>query len=134
MKKNKKCIFYPIIFSLSFLILYVAFVFFITEVIPFPYGSYAPAALAILFVLAWLMVALPIYCTRYRKIIINEKLKFLFSFYNSLIIIVSHMLPFNWSGGEIIIILHFVLWVLLWNIVPLIWRLIWSKWEEKEQN
>ena len=133
MKKVKKYI-YPLIFSASFLISYISFVLLIITVIPFPYGSYAPAALAILFVLAWLIVALPIYCTRYRKIIINEKLKFLFSFYNSLIIIVSHMLPFNWSGGEIIIILHFVLWVLLWNIVPLIWRLIWSKWEEKVQN
>ena len=133
MKKVKKYI-YPLIFSASFLISYISFVLLIITVIPVPDGSYAPAALAILFVLAWLMVALPIYCTRYRKIIINEKLKFLFSFYNSLIIIVSHMLPFNWSGGEIIIILHFVLWVLLWNIVPLIWRLIWSKWEEKEQN
>ena len=129
MKKIKKYI-YPVAFSAIFLILYISFGLLLTKVISFPYGSYAPAAWAVLFVLAWLIFALPIYCIRYSKIIIDEKLKFLFSAYNSLLIIVSHILPFNLQG-EKEIITYFILWVLLWNVVPLIWRLISRKHEGK---
>ncbi|MBQ7106990.1 MAG: hypothetical protein IJN93_05700 [Clostridia bacterium] len=130
MKKTKKFI-YPVIFSALFLILYISFVLLLTTVISFPNGSYAPAALAVLFTFAWLIIALPIYCIRYSKIIVDEKLKFLFPVYNSLLIILSHMLPFNLQG-ETRIITHFVLWVLFWNMVPLICRLISRKYEEKD--
>lgn len=130
MKKAKKYI-YPFIFSVTFLGSYIFFIFLLSKVISFPYGSYAPAALAVLYTFAWLIVALPIYCIRYSKIIIDEKLRFLFSAYNSLLIIVSHILPFNLQG-ETRIITHFVLWVLFWNVVPLIWRLISRKYEEKD--
>ena len=130
MKKVKKYI-YPFIFSVTFLGSYILFVFLLSKVISFPYGSYAPAALAVLYTFAWLIVALPIYCIRYSKIIIDEKLRFLFSAYNSLLIIVSHILPFNLQG-ETRIITHFVLWVLFWNVVPLVWRLISRKCEEKD--
>ena len=75
-------------------------------------------------------IALPIYCVRYSKIIIEEKLKFVFPIGNSLLIIASHMLPFNLKG-ETKTIIHFVLWVLFWNIVPLICRLISRKHKEK---
>ena len=130
MKKAKKYI-YPFIFSVTFLGSYIFFIFLLSKVISFPYGSYAPAALAVLYTFAWLIVALPSYCIRYSKIIIDEKLRFLFSAYNSLLIIVSHILPFNLQG-ETRIITHFVLWVLFWNVVPLIWRLISRKYEEKD--
>ncbi len=130
MKKAKKFI-YPVIFSASFLILYISFVILLTTVISFPHGSYAPAAWAVLFVLAWLIVALPIYCIRYSKIIIDEKLKFLFPIYNSLLIIVSHILPFNLQN-EKEIITYFILWVLFWNIVSLVCRLLSRKYEEKD--
>ena len=128
-KKAKKFI-YPFVFSAAFLSLYFAFVFIITQFIDFPYGSYAPAGLLVLFTFAWLLIALPIYCIRYSKIVIDAKLRFLFSFYNSLMIIVSHVLPFNLQG-ETTIITHFVLWVLFWNIGPLVWRLLSRKYEEK---
>ena len=129
MKKVKKYV-YPIIFSATFLISYIFLIFLLSKVISFPHGSYAPAAWAVLYTFAWLIVALPIYCTRYTKIIIDEKLKFLFSAYNSLFIIVSHILPFN-VWGEWRIITHFVLWVLFWNIVVLAWLRISRKYKQK---
>lgn len=61
---------------------------------------------------------IPIYCIIYSKIIINEKFKFIFSAYNSLLIIVAHFFPFNLQGETTIVIL-FILMVLFWNIVPL---------------
>ena len=130
MKKVKKYI-YPFAFSATFLILYISFVLLLTKVISFPYGSYAPAAWAVLFVFAWLLIALPIYCIRYSKIILDEKMKFLFCAYNSLLIIVPHILPFNFQG-EKEIISYFILWVLFWNVVPLVWRLLSRKYEEKD--
>ncbi len=129
MKKIKKYV-YPIVFSAAFLVSYIFLIFLIDNVISFPYGSYAPAALAVLYTFAWLIVALPIYCIRYSKIIIDEKLKFLLSVYNSLMIIISHILPFN-VWGERRILTHFVLWVLFWNILLLVFRLISRKYEEK---
>ncbi len=130
MKKIKKYI-YPIAFCAIFLILYPSFMLLLTKLISFPHGSYAPAAWAVLFTLAWLIFALPIYCISYSKIIVDEKLKFLFSIYNSLLIIVLHILPFNLQGETTIIAL-FILWVMFWNIVPLICRLISRKHEEKD--
>ena len=61
----------------------------------------------------------------------DDKLKFVFCAYNSLLIIAAHILPFNLQG-EITIITRFILWVLFWNIVPLIFRLISRKHEEKD--
>ena len=113
------------------MILYITFAILLTKVISFPHGSYAPAAWIVLFTFAWLIFALPIYCIRYSKIIMDEKLKFVFCAYNSLLIIAAHILPFNLQG-EITIITHFILWVLFWNIVPLIFRLISRKHEEKD--
>lgn len=130
MKKTKKYI-YPIGFSAIFLILYITFAILLTKVISFPHGSYAPAAWIVLFTFAWLIFALPIYCIRYSKIIMDDKLKFVFCAYNSLLIIAAHILPFNLQG-EITIITRFILWVLFWNIVPLIFRLISRKHEEKD--
>lgn len=129
-KKAKKYI-YPPIFSAAFLTLYIFLLFLVGKVISFPHGSYAPAAWLVLFTLAWLIVPLPIYCIKYSKIIIDEKLKFLFSAYNSLLIIVSHVLPFNLQN-EKEIVTYFILWVLFWNVVPLICRLIYRKYEEKD--
>ena len=123
MKKAKKYI-YPIIFSVAFLVYYNILFLLIDKVIPFPGGSYAPASLAVLLIFAWIIVPLPIYCIRYNKTIIDEKLKFLFSIYNSLLIITSHVLvlPFNWQGLWRTFT-HFVLWVLFWNILLLVFRL-----------
>ena len=128
-QKAKKYI-CPVIFSATFLVSYILLVFLLSKVISFPRGSYAPAALAVLYTFAWLIVALPIYCRTYNKIIIDVKFKFVFSAYNSLVIIVSHVLPFN-VRGEWRILTHFALWVLFWNEILLVFQLISRKYEEK---
>lgn len=122
MKKVKKYI-YPFIFSAVFLILYVLLAFLFAVVIHFPHGSYAPAALLVLFTLAWVMIILPIYCTIYSKIILNEKFKYLFAAYNCLILCVAHILPFNLHNEQYIAV-AFLVWVIIWNTVPLLLRLI----------
>ena len=125
MKKTKKYI-YPFVFSFGFIAYWVALVA-IIEAIPYNGEGYGGLGVAVLILFAWLIFALPIYCIRYSKIIIDEKL--IFSAYNSLLIIVSHIFPFNLQG-ETEIITCFILWVLFWNVVPLIWRLISHKYEE----
>ncbi len=127
MKKAKKYI-YPLLFSIGFLVSWLALVAIINaSSIGEGYGGLGMGML-ILFV--WLIVALPIYCIKYSKIIIDEKFKFLFSAYNSLLIIFFHILPFNLQGQATIVSL-FTLWVLFWNTVPLICRLVFRKRQQK---
>ena len=128
MKKAKKYI-YPLLFSIGFLIPWILLV--ITINATFNDDGYGGLVLGLLILFAWLIFGLPICCIRYSKIIIDEKLKFLFCAYNSLMIIVFHMLPFNLQGQTTIIVL-FILWVLFWNIVPLICRLKSPKHEEND--
>ena len=128
MKKAKKYI-YPLLFSIGFLIPWILLVIIINAT--FNDDGYGGLVLGLLILFAWLIFGLPICCIRYSKIIIGEKLKFLFCAYNSLMITVFHILPFNLQG-EAIIILLFILWVLLWNILPLIYRLNATKYEEKD--
>ena len=127
MKKAKKYV-YPLICSVGFLIVLVALVFIINAA--FEDGGYVGLAVGLLILLAWIVLGLPIYCIIYSKIIVDERLKFLFCAYNSLMIAVSHIMPFNWRGEETIIVL-FTLWVLFWNIVPLFFRSLSRKCEEK---
>ena len=127
MKKSKKYV-YPLFFSIGFVVSWIVLVMVLNATSSGE--GYGALGVGVLILFAWLIFALPIYCTRYSKIIVAEKFKFLFSAYNSLLIIVLHILPFNLQG-EITIIVHFVLWVLFWNIVPLICRLVSRKHEEK---
>ena len=133
MKKAKKYI-WPLIFPVAFLAFYVLIMIFLLfldgKLNVFPHGSYAPAAWIVLLTLAWIIVLLPIYCIGYSKIIFEEKLNFLFSAYNSLTIILSHILPFNLQGETTIIAL-FVFWVLFCNFVPLICRVAFRKYKDK---
>ena len=128
MKKAKKYI-YPLLFSIGFLIPWILLV--ITINATFNDDGYGGLVLGLLILFAWLIFGLPICCIRYSKIIMDEKSKFVFCAYNSLLIIAAHILPFNLQG-EITIITHFILWVLFWNVVPLIYRLISRKHEEKD--
>ena len=128
--KNKiKKYIYPPIFSAGFIAFWVAVVLIINTTATGDEG-YGGLGIAMLILFAWLILALPIYCIRYSKIIVDEKLKFVFSVYNSLLIIASHVLPFNLQG-ELTIIIYFVLWVLFWNFFPIVWRLLSRKYEEK---
>ena len=130
MKKIKKYI-YPFVFSAVFLILYIVFVFFIIgKVISFPYGSYAPAALAALFAIVWVIFVLPIYFIRYSKVIVDEKIKFLFAVYNGAVVVITHILPFGFLRGEEKILIAFSVWVALWCVLPPILRLASREMEE----
>ncbi len=127
MRKIKKYI-YPLIFSIGFIAFWGALVTIINAI---PSEGYGGLGLGVLILFAWILIVIPIHSIRYSKLIIDEKLKFLFSAYNSLLIIVAHILPFNLQG-ETRIIIYFILWVLFWNVVPLILRLISCKSKEKD--
>ena len=130
MKKSKKYI-YPLFFSIGFVVSWTVLVIVLNTTSSGE--GYGALGIGMLILFAWLIFALPIYYIRYSKIIVDEKLKFLFSTYNSLLIIVLHILPFNLQG-EATIIVYFVLWVLFWNIVSLICRLVSRKHEEKDSE
>lgn len=130
MRKLKKYI-YPIIFSVAFLISCVAVAIIID--LTFAQGDYGGLGLAMLFLLVWIMFVLPIYCARYCKIIVDEKLKLLFLAYNSLLIVVSHILPFNLKDEPTIIIL-FIFWVLFWSAVPILSRSASDKQENNDNT
>ncbi len=129
MKKLKKYI-YPPIFSIGFLSFWIAVAIITNSLVS--NKTYAGAALAVLILLAWLIIALPIYCIRYSKIILDEKFKILFAVYNSFLIIVAHIFPFNLQG-EATIVIAFIIWVLFWNTIPLICRLNARKNEEESE-
>ena len=119
--KKTKIYLYPFIFSAVFIAIWIT--------IGMIYNAIDNLALALLiqlvFFFVWVIVALPIYCIRYSKIIINEKSKFALSIYNSLLIMMTHILPLNL--GETIGFKLFILWVLYWNFAPLIFKLIKSE-------
>ena len=132
MEKMKKFL-YPFVFSAAFLILYGVLALLLTTVFSFPNGSYAPAAWIALFALAWVLLALPIFCIRYSKIVVDEKLRFLFSAYNALLIIVAHLLPFNWQG-ETAILVFFMLWGVFWTFSPLLVRLLFRRLKDEKHQ
>ena len=132
MEKMKKFL-YPFVFSAAFLILYGVLALLLTTVFSFPNGSYASAALVVLFALAWVLLALPIFCIRYSKIVVDEKLRFLFSAYNALLIIVAHLLPFNWQG-ETAILVFFMLWGVFWTFSPLLVRLLFRRLKDEKHQ
>lgn len=126
MKKAKKYV-YPLLFSVGFLVCWLALCFIINEF--FNGDGYSGLGWAMLILFAWLIFGLPMCCIKYSKIIAGEKLRFLFCAYNSLMIIAFHILPFN-LRGYIAIIVFFAFWVLLWNIVPLICQINATKHKE----
>ncbi len=84
------------------------------------------SACAMLFLMAWIFVILPFYCVKYSKIIIGEKLKFLFSIYNCIVLGAIPILPFSLQNdGKVVV--GFFIWVAIWTIVPLILRVISAK-------
>ena len=123
MKKAKKYV-YPILFSVGFAVSWMALVMVINATVSAE--GYGGLGLGMLILFGWLMVALPVYCIRYSKIIVDEKGKLLFAAYNALWIILFHLLPFHLQGEGIIAAL-FILWVLLWNVAPLLCRVISRK-------
>lgn len=126
--KKTKIYLYPFIFSAVFIAIWIT--------IGMIYNAIDNFALALLiqlvFFFVWVIVALPIYCIRYSKIIINEKSKFALSIYNSLLIMMTHILPLNL--GETTGFKLFILWVLFWSLTPLILQLNKSKNQNDNEN
>ena len=122
-KKAKKYI-YPIVFSMFFVALYEMLV----------RSSYMfsgrvnniLSACAMLFLMAWIFVVLPFYCVKYSKIIIGEKLKFLFSIYNCIVLGAIPILPFSLQNDGKVVVVFFI-WVAIWTFVPLVIRLNFTK-------
>ena len=122
MKKAKKYI-YPFIFSICFFLTYI--ILGIALEIVLPSGDYAGLAYAGFALIIWISVVVPIYCVIYSKIIREEKLKFLFVFYNPLIVTCCYTFPFlDWdssSSDSIIKIAIFIfIWIAVWTFIPLL--------------
>ena len=121
-KKAKKYI-YPFIFSVGFIV-FGRTVGLIVNATTGTEG-YRRLSIALLILFAWLLVVLPIYCIRYSKIILDEKLKFLFTFYNAFVL--SLFSIFHLEGARYIYSsIHFV-WVALLTLIPLLIRLNFTK-------
>ena len=137
-KKAKKYI-YPFIFSISFFALFVIVVIVINRF----YGNkegYGGLGLALLFILLWILVATPIFCFKYSKHIYEEKRKFLFIIYNSLVISLCHTGPFLISaipGNDADIIIKITLalfgWIAICTYVSYLVRINTTK-EPNENN
>ncbi len=133
MKKAKKYI-YPVAFSAIFLILYISFGFLLTNVISFPHGSYAPIAWLFLFLSALILIAIPFYCVKYSKVIINEKSKFLFAFFNGLVLTLTYIIPYCLEDETYIYGAILFVWVEIWTVLPLVLRSIFAKKQDDNKS
>ena len=129
-KKIKKYI-YPFIFSIVFIVFWIAVGLTINATTS--NEGYGGLGLAILILFAWLIVVLPIYCIRYSKIIMDEKLRFLFPFYNAFVLSFFYLLPFNFEDETYIYCFILFVWVALWTFIPLLVRLNFTK-KQDENN
>ena len=83
--------------------------------------GYRGMGIGTLMLSVWVVAILPVYCVRYGTILVGEKAKGAFCVYNCLLLTVAHICPLDLQGYIVIVIL-FILWVLLWNIVGVAWR------------
>ena len=120
MKKLKKFI-YPFIFTIVFIVFWIAVALTINATTS--NEGYGGLGLAILILFAWIFIVLPIYCVKYSKIIIDEKLRFLFPFYNAFILSFFYLIPFSLEDETYIYGFILFVWVALWTFVPLVIRL-----------
>jgi len=114
MKKAKKYI-YPFIFLICFFVTYIILLIVLEMVLPS--GDYAGLAYAFNVLLIWIFIVMPIYCFKYSKLIYEEKWKFLFIMYNSLVISLCHTGPFLISaipGNDADIIIKITLALFGW--------------------
>ena len=133
MKKAKKYI-YPFIFSICFSML-LGIVY--TLILKF-YNNYGGLGLILLFIILWILVVVPIYCFKYSKLICEEKRKFLFIIYNSLVLSLCYTGPFMSGAGPsslnviIKIALALFVWVAICTYVSYLVRINTTK--EPDEN
>lgn len=123
MKKYKKFI-YPFILSLCFFVVYMIVAIVLNLVLPS--DDYAGLAYAGIALLIWVAIILPIYCYKYGKMILQEKHKRLFGFYNPLVVTLCHTGPFLFpaiSGSDFGVIFGITvglfIWTAMWTFAPL---------------
>ena len=119
MKTLKKYI-NPLAFSAIFLVFWNVLVIILNATAD--NDGYGALGIGIFILLVWVLIVIPIHCIKYSKIIIDGKLKILFSAYNCLVLTVVHLLPFGWKD-EISVVGIFFAWVMLWSVLPVILRL-----------
>ncbi len=113
MKKAKKYI-YPFVFSIGFFVFYIILG---TIINTLDFEGYGGLGLFMLIIILWVLVTIPIYCFMYSKLILEEKYKFLFGFYNSLVIALCYTGPFFISAipnGDVDIIIKIALAIFGW--------------------
>ncbi len=114
MKKAKKYI-YPFVFSIGFFVFYFILVFFVNSA---DFEGYGGLGFALLIIILWLLLVIPIYCFKYSKLIYQEKRKFLFIIYNSFVIALCYTGPFLISAipnGDADIIIQITLALFGWT-------------------
>lgn len=126
MQKIKKFV-YPFVFSISFFATYIILAIVLEIVLPS--GDYAGLVYAGFALIIWISVITPIYCIKYGQLIREKNCKFLFGFYNPLVITLCHAVPFisraSSSSLRVIISIAVFLfcWTAIWTFVPLLIRL-----------
>ena len=127
MRKIKKYI-YPFVFFICFFATYIILAIVLNMFLPS--GDYAGLAYACIALIIWVFFIIPFYCFKYSKIIYKGKHCFLFVFYNSLVVALSHTGPFLMSAipnGDVGIIIRITLallgWVAICTYVSLLTRL-----------
>ncbi len=138
MKKAKKYI-YPFIISIVFFI----FLFISVAIINNFYGhreGYGGLGIALLLIILWILVAIPVYCFKYIKLIYEEKRKSLFIIYNSLVVSLCYTGPFfkpAVSSSDVDIIIKITLalfgWVAICTYISYLIRINTTK-ELSENN
>ncbi len=109
--------FYPFIFSVSVLVVFLLFL------LSFSKGDMGlgGAAIGLIALVAIVCVALPIYCFMYgKKVLLKEKTRFVFTLYNSAIITLFYFLPLCMEDETYIYSLVLFAWCELWSSLPLL--------------
>ena len=134
-KKSKKYT-YPFIFSICFFATYIILAIMLNIVFSGDYAGFGYAGIALII---WILVVIPFYCFKYSKLIYEEKWKFLFIIYNSLVISLCLTGPFLISAipnGDAYIIIKITLalfsWVALCTYVSFLIRL--NTTDEQDDN
>ena len=126
MEKIKKYV-YPVAFSATYFIIFAVLIHMLENVIPFPHGSYAPIAWMFLALMALLLVAIPVYCVIYSKVIVKEKSRFWFALFNGFVLALAYIIPYCLEDETYIYGGILFGWVELWTIVPLVIRIVTKK-------
>lgn len=88
-----------------------------------PPDDYAGLAYVFFAFIIWIFLLVPLYCVKYSKLIKNEKHRFLFAFYNPIVLSLIHGLPFWTLEDARLYVVAFLIWSTIWTVVPLIMRI-----------